>query len=177
MIISTKAYGAFHHHKFKYHAPPNKKRLETNMEFRKATIDDVETLVKLRKKQLLDEGSCTAKDLDQELADYFSYGLLNNTFISWLAVEDNEVIATSGVCFYRIPPSYTTTGKVAYITNMFTLPSHRRKGIASALLEKIICEARSAGYSIAMLHSSSDGKYLYPKFGFMDSEGYMLLKL
>lgn len=164
--------------KYRMPAPPNKKRLETNMEFRKATIDDVETLVKLRKKQLLDEGSCTPKDLDQELVDYFSYGLLSNTFISWLAVENNIVIATSGVCFYRIPPSYSNpTGKVAYITNMFTLPSHRRKGIASALLEKIVCEARLAGYSIAMLHASSDGKHLYPKFGFMDSDGYMILKL
>ena len=148
------------------------------MEFRKATISDVNDLVKLRKQQLLDEGSIPKQNIDNELKEYFSRNIKNNTFISWVAIENNEIIATSGLCFYQLPPNYSNpTGKVAYITNMYTANKYRRKGIASKLLEKIINEARILDYKILRLHASLEGKNLYKKYGFSDSEGYMQIRI
>ena len=91
-------------------------------------------------------------------------------------LEDNAIIATSGLCFCQLPPNcFNTSGNTAYVTNMFTLKEYRRRGIASALVEKILFEARSLGFSVVRLHASSDGHGLYSKFGFTQTDGYMAL--
>lgn len=146
------------------------------MEFRKAEIADIPFLVELRKQQLLDEGSSPVNNIDDELISYFTSSLIDESLISWLAIDNERIIATSGVCFYRLPPNYhNPTGWVAYITNMFTLNEYRKQGIASTLLKLVIDEAKSRNYRIIRLHASSDGKSIYSKFGFVDSKGYMAL--
>jgi GNAT superfamily N-acetyltransferase len=148
------------------------------MEYRKANINDVNVLVNLRKQQLLDEGEIFENNIDNDLVKYFSENIVNNKFIAWLAIENNEIIATSGLCFYELPPtSRNPTGKIAYVTNMFTIKKFRRKGIATKLFEKIIEEIKILNYKIIRLHTSTDGKELYKKFGFVDSEGFMHLRL
>lgn len=148
------------------------------MEFRKATLEDVSKMVYLRKQLLIEEGFPVMKNIDLELHDYFERCLADNSFIAWLALENNVIIATSGLCFYHLPPSFSNpSGKNAYVTNMFTLKEYRRRGIASVLLEKILSEAHSLGFSVIRLHTSSDGQSLYLKFGFLQSNGYMVLKL
>ena len=146
------------------------------MEFRKATLEDVATLVKLREQQLIDEGFSILQNISAPLKDYFNSGIADNSFVAWLAIEDNTIIATSGLCFYQLPPNYANpSGKNAYVTNMFTLKNYRRQGIASVLLEKTVYEARSLGFSVIRLHASENGKPLYLKFGFVNSAGYMVL--
>ena len=145
---------------------------------RVAIADDIPDLVMLRKKQLIDEGSPVITDIDRELYDYFTSSLSDGSFISWVMEVDGEIVATSGVCFYALPPNFSNpTGRVAYVTNMYTKDEYRRRGIATELLGMVIDEARSRGYAIARLHASSDGKSVYEKAGFVDSEGYMSLRL
>ena len=147
------------------------------MDFRKATLADVDSLVNLRKQQLMDEGFSAIQNIDDELKDYFSRTLSDNSFISWVALKDDVIIATSGLCFYQLPPSFfNVSGNNAYVTNMFTLKEYLRQGIASILLEKILLEARLLGFSVVRLHASSDGKGLYSKFGFVPTDGYMTLR-
>ncbi|WRS26527.1 GNAT family N-acetyltransferase [Oscillospiraceae bacterium MB08-C2-2] len=147
------------------------------MDFRKATLEDVPALAELRKQQLIDEGLLPLQNIDAQLKHYFSRCLMDASFIGWLAI-DGAIIATSGLCFYQLPPSYANpSGKIAYITNVFTVKTHRRQGIASILLDKILQEVRIQGVSVVRLHASSDGKDLYAKFGFSPAEGYMALNL
>ena len=93
-----------------------------------------------------------------------------------MAIENNEIIATSGLCFYKLPPTFSNpSGQIGYVTNMYTLNEYRRRGISSKLLEKIIEEAKSLNYKILRLHSSKDGKNIYKKYGFIDHEDFMQL--
>ena len=73
------------------------------MTFRKANIDDVPYLFRYRKQQLIDEGASPDSNIDKELSDYFTSSITDESLISWLAVNCNEIIATSGICFYRLP--------------------------------------------------------------------------
>ena len=85
------------------------------MEYRKASVNDVNVLVNLRKQQLLDEGEIFENNIDNDLYKYFLENIENKNFISWLAIENNEIIATSGLCFYELPPtSRNPSGKIAY---------------------------------------------------------------
>ncbi|MGL4605840.1 MAG: GNAT family N-acetyltransferase [Eubacteriaceae bacterium] len=92
-------------------------------------------------------------------------------------MENNTIVASSGLCFYQLPPNFSNpSGRNAYVTNMFTLKEYRKRGLASTLLEKILSEARSFGYSVVRLHASSDGEGIYLRFGFIPSDGYMELR-
>ena len=148
---------------------------------RLAKLNDIPVLVKLRKQQLIDEGVSVVAlqmDIDVELIDYFTSALSNGAFISWVMEQDSEIIATSGVCFYTLPPTYSNpSGKTAYITNMYTKPEYRCKGMASKLLVMVIDEAKSRGYEVIRLHTSDYGRSIYEKAGFTDSDGYMTLRL
>lgn len=144
------------------------------MNYRKATIEDVKHLAELRKKQLIDEGCYAENDIDEELEDFFSAGIRDNTLIVWLAIKEETIVGTAGVCFFSYPPSFTnTTGKIAYITNVYTRNEFRKQGIATKLLEFIMQEVENAGCKFARLHASSDGKKLYERIGFSDAEGFM----
>ncbi len=145
---------------------------------RKATVDDIPALIKLRERQLIDEGATEITDIDERLRDYFASSLSDGSFVSWVMEEGGEIIATSGVCFYALPPNFANpSGKVAYITNMYTKDEYRGKGIATELLGMALDEARARGYTLARLHASSLGRSIYAKAGFTASEGYMSLRL
>ena len=47
------------------------------MNYRKADIKDVNQLVELRKKQLIDEGCYSDNNIDDELEKYFSSSIIN----------------------------------------------------------------------------------------------------
>ena len=152
------------------------------MKKRLADINDVPILVKLRKQQLIDEGLPPIPNIDtnidKQLADYFTSAIADGSFISWVMENDDEIIATSGLCFYLLPPNFSnTTGRTAYVTNMYTKPEYRRKGIAAELLNMVIDEAKLRGYKVIRLHTSEFGKSIYERAGFVDTDGYMALRL
>jgi len=148
------------------------------MNYRKANIDDISFLVELRKKQLIDEGCYSDTNIDEELERYFSAGITNNTLVVWLAMEEEYIIGTAGVCYFQYPPSFTnTTGKIAYITNVYTRDEYRKQGVASKLLELVMEEIKKEGCKFARLHASEQGKGLYEKLGFSDAQGFMSKKM
>ena len=76
------------------------------------------------------------------------------------------------------PPSYTNrTGLRGYITNMYTAPAYRGKGIASSMLGRLKQEAEKRSVHSIMLHASVLGKPVYKQFGFTETNQWMELKL
>lgn len=151
-------------------------------EYRKANINDVAELVRLRIEFLKEahniESENNDPDLERSLTNYFNGTLNNNSFIAWLALDKNEIVGTSGLCFYTLVPSERNlTGKVAYIMNMYTQPNYRNKGIATYLFQKMIDEAKSLGYKKLALHATEKGKPLYLKCGFKVTNNEMMLNL
>jgi len=144
------------------------------MDYRKAEMADIQTLVSFRKQQLIDEGQTPNGDIDNELADYFRRCLAEGSLIQYVATANGETVATGGVHFYMYPPSYTNpTGKIAYIASMYTLPAHRGKGIATDIVHTLMDEAHKRGYSRVRLYASEHGRTVYAKLGFEDTHGFM----
>lgn len=52
------------------------------------------------------------------------------------------------------------------ILNMYVEKSYRRRGIARALMEKMIDWCRSEGFTQVCLHASNEGRPLYETLGF-----------
>ena len=58
--------------------------------------------------------------------------------------------------------------------NMYTVPEHRGKEIASKLLEYLMEEARDRGCTKVTLNASKMGRPLYEKRGFTDLHNDMV---
>jgi len=146
--------------------------------FREATSADIDQLTRLRIRQLVDEGYPETSDISADLGQYFSESLENGSLLCWVGILDDVVVSTAALCFYQLPSTFSNpSGRVAYVTNMYTDDAYRRRGFASHLLRKLIDEARTLNYTSIRLHASSHGKGIYRKFGFTDSQGYMDMRL
>lgn len=139
------------------------------MLIRKATLNDIDELIELRIEFMsqLNKNVQVTKEFIVELQAYFEEHLRDDSFVAWVAVDNDEIIAASAVCFYTVPPSFKNiTGKNAYIMNVYTREDYRRRGIGAKLFEKTIEEARIHGCRKIHLSATKDGAPLYEKFNF-----------
>ncbi|CAK7065346.1 MAG: hypothetical protein EUB_03563 [Eubacterium sp.] len=147
------------------------------MHYRKATIEDLDLLCEIRKRQLIHEGLDPVFSIDDELKAFFRKSFEDNTMIEMLAVENGKIIATGAVVFYAYPPSYSNkTGMSAYITNMFTEPVYRGKGIATKILDMLVREVKSSGVTVIRLRASKFGMPVYKKYGFVEESDWLCIK-
>ncbi|MGG0454300.1 GNAT family N-acetyltransferase [Priestia megaterium] len=148
------------------------------MKFRKATVNEIDQLIYLRKKQLVDEGIEPNQEIDTELKEFFTNKMSDGSLVEWIVEDNEEIIATGAIIFYEFPPTYTNkSGKKAYITNMYTKESYRGQGIATKLLTKLVAEAKTAGIIKIWLGASKLGRPVYKKFGFKETDGWLELDI
>ena len=144
------------------------------MNFRMAALEDMELLVDLRKRLLVEEGQVVTANIDETLKVFFTNQLTSNQYIQWLVEVDDDVIATGAIQFIAFPPSYfNPTGNRGYILNMYTRSGMRGKGLARQMLDRLLDEARTRNVRHLFLISSEMGKPLYKKFGFKENDIYM----
>ena len=145
---------------------------------RKATVEDAALLSEVRKLQLIDEGIAPDCDIDAELDAFFKKWLISKDFFQLIAEENGKLLSTAAIVYYDLPPSFTNKiGVRGYVTNVYTAPEHRRKGLSKMLLEKILEDAKSRGIKKIWLGASKLGRPLYEKLGFIQQESYMELTL
>lgn len=150
--------------------------------YRKATIDDLEQLVRLRLEFLREiQGGKSAEqeaEVRQAFESYLRTAMARKEFIAWVACDGEQIVGTSGLCFCMLPPSHkNVTGRAADILNMYTQSNYRNRGIATNLFKKITDEAVSLGYKNLFLHATEKGKPLYLKFGFKCTDNEMVLNV
>ena len=151
---------------------------EMNIIYRKLTDDDLETFISMRINQLREEGATDEMDLSPALMDYYQRHLANGTFVSWLALDGDKIIGTSGMSFVEKPPYFgCPTGRIGLLSSMYTNPDYRRQGIARELLRRVVEEARAYGCGTVQITASDMGVLLYSDFGFVKNKNFMQYKL
>jgi ribosomal protein S18 acetylase RimI-like enzyme len=153
---------------------------------RPAVASDAETIVEFRLAMFDDIASAEARGTpgadpvrrDTERRDNARWVAehLGRDFFAWFAETDGRPVASAGLLWFAHPPGrVNTVGREAYILNVYTKPEARRRGIARALMEKVVKEARSAGARRIWLRASDEGRPLYESMGFRPG-GYLELK-
>ncbi len=149
-----------------------------NITYRKLTEKDLDTFVRLRIAQLREEGATEELNLTPALMDYYLRHLDDGTFVSWLALDGDRIIGTSGMSFVEKPPYFSCpTGRIGLLSSMYTDPDYRRKGIAKELLRRVVEEARSYCCGAVQITASDMGVLLYTDFGFVKNGNFMQYKL
>ena len=79
---------------------------EVKITYRKLTEADLTTFIQMRITQLREEGAKEDFDLVPALKDYYRRHLADGTFVSWLALDVDKIIGTSGMSFVEKPPYF-----------------------------------------------------------------------
>ena len=149
---------------------------------RQAGSEDVERLAELRwhfqtedlpdndrpdKRAFLD--SCAAA-----LAQQGSDGTLHH----WFAEIDGQAVAVMSVRkVFGVPSPHGGNAGWGYLTNCYTLPSHRTRGRGGRLLAAIEIWARSEGLELLIVWPSDDAYDFYRRAGFARNADPLVLTL
>ena len=148
------------------------------IEYRKLCEKDLDIFIEMRINQLREEGAKEDIDLKPALRDYYIRHMKDGTFVSWIAVDDEKIIGTSGMSFVEKPPYFgCPSGKMGLLSSMFTNADYRRMGIAKELLHRVVKEAQNYGSGTIQITASDMGVKLYTAYGFVHNGNFMQYKL
>ena len=126
--------------------------------YQKLTKKELDTFIQMRIRQLREEGATEGIDLVPALQDYYNRHMSDGTFVSWLAMDGDRIVGTSGMSFVEKTPYFgCPSGKMGLLSSMFTDPEYRRKGIAKELLSRVVEEARAYGCGTVQITASDMG--------------------
>ena len=152
----------------------------SKFEYKRATVENIDELVRTRiivlraANKLSDNVDMSV--VEQESFAYYKRALETGEHIAYLVYDNGTFVGAGGVSFYQVMPTYhNSTGKKAYIMNMYTVPEYRRQGIASYTLDLLVRDAREQGVSQIALEATDMGRPLYERYGFVKMENEMEL--
>lgn len=148
------------------------------IEYRRLEKKDLDEFIRIRINQLREEGATEDFDLKPALVDYYDRHMADGTFISYVAVDGDKIVGTSGMSFVEKPPYFgCPSGKLGLLSSMYTDNNYRRQEIAKKLLSMVVDEARAYGCGVVQITASDMGVLLYSDFGFVKNGNFMQYKL
>ena len=142
--------------------------------FGQASLSDVAELVRLRIGYLTaDFGALDPQqeaDLWRELPAYFELHL-DFDLLAFVARDDQsgEIVCCAWLLLVTKPPSPRFPhGQTGTLFNVYTVPEHRRRGLARQVMQRLIKAARDLNLDVLELHATEDGYPLYRGLGFED---------
>ncbi len=149
------------------------------MEIRRATIKDLDRLIKNRIKFVSDIGEISSpEEFSESTSNYFKSHIEKDDLIIWMAVDKDEIVATVELSIYEIMPTLSCMcGKTGYLLNVWTDENYRRQGLATKLLDNTLEDAKKAGVMNISLKATNQGRPVYEKLGFKNIPNGMEIKL
>ena len=146
---------------------------------RKATLQDINALVELRAAFLADFfGTEANPDLLTAIRSYFQRAVPAEEFVAYVAESENRIVSIGGLIYQQQAPSAAIlSGRICYILNMYTVPAWRGRGLATAILGKLIDHAKATGCGRINLHAAIKARPIYTKAGFVAVDSEMRLDL
>ena len=148
--------------------------------YKKLSEKELDTIIKMRINQLTEEYTSEGRtvpknvDLEKSLMDFYTRNLAAGTYVSWLALDGDKIVGTSGMSFAEKPPYFTCpSGRLGILSSMYTDPNYRRMGIATQLLDRVVKEAKDYGCGTIYITASNMGVKLYESYGFKYNGNFM----
>jgi GNAT superfamily N-acetyltransferase len=100
---------------------------------------------------------------------WFHDALAAGTYVSFIADEEDEAIASASLLIQAaIPRPGAPSDREGRVQSVYVRPEARRRGIARALMERLMEHARTASLIRLTLHPSDEARPLYAAMGFSD---------
>jgi len=148
---------------------------------RPATVADLPSLAHHRAAMFRDMGKLAQaqeQSLQRATASYLRDALPRGEYVAWVA-EDHAapaaVIGGAGVQIRPILPrpvpgsERLELGPEAIVLNVYVEPEWRRRGVAETLMRVLLDAVAERGIRRVVLHASDDGRRLYERLGFVQT--------
>lgn len=150
--------------------------------YRIANLADLEQLVPLRVLMQSEVNGLKVSDVPLAYHDSVRNELLNllssDSFFAAVAESHQQLIAMNALITYKKLPSIRGggSGRIGYISSVYTRPEWRQKGIATELMHLVIKKSQELGLESLNLGTTELGKGVYERIGFKPAK-YLALEL
>ena len=139
---------------------------------RPADLADEDIICAHRRRIFEEEGhhdADAADAMDQAFRTWLRRHLAAGTYRGWLAESETnrEIVAGVGIWILDWPPHLHAPGLPrARVLNIYTSPTHRRRGLAGQLLRTAVAWCQSQQITGLMLQTTSVARGVYESLGF-----------
>lgn len=148
------------------------------MEIRRMRAGDIPAVMNCHLDFLEEVGEQEEGLLAGKMAVYLAEHLEDESTITYLAVEEDRLIAKATLCLYQVlPKMHNPSGRIGYVFGLYTRPEYRGKGLGTRLMEKLLAEAKAAGAGEVYLSAQRKAVPLYTRLGFTEVEREMRIQL
>ncbi|HUF00819.1 MAG TPA: GNAT family N-acetyltransferase [Gaiellaceae bacterium] len=137
--------------------------------YRTATEADVEALASLRAAFTFEdhEPDVTRPDFPEAFSRVVGEGIEAGRVTVWLAESGDTILAHAFVVLVdKIPRPVAGHAFIGYLTNVYTRPEARGRGIGSQLLEHVTGWARDTDVELLVVWPSDESVQFYVRAGF-----------
>ena len=142
------------------------------MEIRRAELKDLPIVVKMKMEMFREVGAISSLQENAEDKIKEIYGQLyhEDKCCHFLLYENNDVVAIGGALIKEdVPYCFFKTPYYGYVVDVYCIPSERKKGYATQVMEKLIEWLERKGCHKVKLMPSEVGRIMYNKLGFCSS--------
>jgi GNAT superfamily N-acetyltransferase len=141
------------------------------MVYRVAGEKDLEALALMRwefqREDRPEPLSCEAWDFVEACALFLQRGLAQRNWAYWVAEAEREIVSHLFVQFVeKVPKPGQLHGRWGYVTNVYTKPNFRNRGIGSELLRRVRSWAEEIGLELLIVWPSERSVPFYERAGF-----------
>ena len=140
------------------------------MIIRKATMNDLDAISEVESECFPAAEAATKEEFRERLESYADHFLLMFDGEKLVAFTDGFVTDEPDLTdqMYENAEMHSESGKWQMIFGVNTLPEYRRRGLAGALINEMIAEARRQGRDGLVLTCKDRLVHYYAKFGFLN---------
>ena len=143
------------------------------MDYRLATKEEINQLVRMRWDFTLEDypEMITASDgyeaFEEECTDFLEQALASDRWHIWIAEDKGRVISHMYIeLIEKVPRPGRITRPFAYMTNVYTVPDWRGKGIGGKLLSQVNAWVKDNDYEFVIVWPSEEGVDFYKRHGY-----------
>ncbi|KAB2331066.1 GNAT family N-acetyltransferase [Bacillus mesophilum] len=141
------------------------------MQIRLAEADDIQQLIQMRWDFTIEHDeskkSTSFQEFETECRSFLERALLNQQWFIWIAEEQGKILSHIYIeCIHKVPRPGRITYPFAYMTNVYTLPEYRQKGIGSKLLHVIHDWTKENKYEFVLVWPSDEAIEFYKRSGY-----------
>lgn len=143
------------------------------MEIRLATMEDIDQLIRMRWDFTLEDYPEMTQNSDgydafeKECREFLEKAIAGERWHIWIAKENGQVISHIYIeLIEKVPRPGRITRPFAYMTNVYTVPAWRGKGVGGKLLAQINTWVKENDYEFVIVWPSEEGIEFYKRHGY-----------